>query len=230
MEAIRYEESSGFWQPPRLLLPHAPVQLISSTDESRAMVEQFIARRFRHAYQAEIHHFLPFLLTASQDGSISSAIGFQACQPDKGLFLEQYLDCSVETILSVITGQAIPRESVIEIGNLAANPGGTSLTLFVLLIAILHRAGYEWIVFTATKPLQRKLEKLHFHTLPLGCAKQECLVDKNSEWGQYYKFEPLVLAGNLADAASLMNHYQVVRFLLTNYQRTIDNCVSRLRS
>ena len=49
MEAIRYEESISFWQPPRLLLPHVPVQLISSADEIRAKVEQFISRRFKQS-------------------------------------------------------------------------------------------------------------------------------------------------------------------------------------
>ena len=128
MEAVHYQDTGAVPVNSRLLLPHLPVHLIDPTDENRYRSEQFIANRFKQSYQAELKHFLPYILVAQREDNIQATVGFQPGGMAKKMFIEHYCKQPVEIELTRLTGMPVTRDKIVEVGNLAGNPGGTSLT------------------------------------------------------------------------------------------------------
>jgi len=212
----------------RLLLPHMPIQLDGTASTSRKAIEQYISEQFKTTYQATVSSFLPYLLSTKFNNSLSAAVGFQPAFSCKPLFLENYLDDAIENVMSQLTEQTITRDKIVEIGNLTSSRRGSSQTLFILIAAILHKAGFEWVAFTATKHVQQILSKLNLETFVVCDADPLRLSDQGQSWGSYYNCQPKVIAGNLDAAIDLFNHNNVISFLLENYQSSINEMARQI--
>ena len=95
------------------------------------------------------------------------------------------------------TGQAVPRNRIVEVGNLAAERPGSSVDLILLLAAHLDLLGFEWVVFTATRELIGIFRKLGLAPLALAPADPERLGARAGAWGRYYDNAPVVVAGRI---------------------------------
>ena len=90
----------------------------------RAALERFIAERFRQAYGAQVSHFCAHLLgLRDAAGAWQAAAGYTPAASG-ALYLEHYLDRPVEVVLSAAVGERVPRERVVEVGNLASAARG----------------------------------------------------------------------------------------------------------
>jgi hypothetical protein len=214
----------------RVLLPHMPIQFDHATSASKEVVEAFVADRFRHHYQAEVTHFLPYLISTKTNETLTAAMGFQPAGSVNPLFLEQYLSTSIEAEISRLTHKTVDRNKIAEVGNLTSVHRGTSQLLFVLTIASLHEAGFEWSVFTATKQVQNLLARLNLVTINVCEANPDKLIDGKQSWGSYYDDKPNVLIGNLTDAIALLQQHEVIGFILKNYQKTIVDIAKKITS
>lgn len=177
--------------PPRLVPMH-------HTHPQRRAFEQFIAGRFSRAYGARLAHFLPHLLGVTDGlGRWQAAAGYAAAgaQP---LFLEQYLDRPVEQALAAALGRPIARASIVEVGNLAAIGAGMARALIPQLARHLHRMGYRWVAFTATRALRNSFHRLGLEPLPIAVADRRRLADCGASWGSYYDQDPVVMAGRIS--------------------------------
>ncbi len=205
----------------RFLNPLPEFQLLTLRDEERAAAKQFVRARYRSAYDAEVRHFLPYLLTMQCLGHYSGVAGLSPAgvQP---LFLEQYLSAPVEQVLAARTGLPVARNKLVEVGNLVAARKGASHLLFLLFTAVLHAAGYEWITFTATHALRNNLEKLGLPLVTLKEVEVDSLpADVRNEWGSYYATEPMVMAANLGDIDRLVNSKALYRRIARVYRERI---------
>jgi len=226
---LRKQTSRSSSRAERLLLPHMPIQFYQPSSDTNRVVETFVAERFSHHYQAEVSHFLPYLLSTKTDDKFTAAMGFQPAGTVTPLFIEQYLSSSIENEISDITQQTVVRNTIAEVGNLTSVHRGTSQLLFILTIAILHKAGFEWSVFTATKQVQQLLSKLNLVTITLCEANPENLLGDQQSWGSYYEDKPNVLIGNLTDAYALLTQHEVIGFVFRNYQQTITNIAQKIK-
>ena len=211
----------------RLFLPHSKIQLTGTGGTNRLAVESFVASQFFKNHQAEVSEFLPYLMSAETEKKITSAIGFRIAtrQP---LFLEQYLNQPVEARLSQLRQEPVSRQAIAEIGNLASSAPGSSQMLFVLVISVLHRAGIDWAIFTATRPVQRMIASLGINCLDICTAHEVQLKQSKDSWGDYYAHQPKVIAGHLETAYNRLCEHSVAGFMIQNYQATIDACVMQL--
>jgi hypothetical protein len=187
--------------PPRAKPARTPtVQLepVPGAHPQRAAFEQFIAKRFLRAYGANVTHFLPHLLGV-RDGLAQwqAAAGYAAAHTQK-LFLEQYLDRPIEQTLAAALGRPVARENVVEVGNLAASSAGMARALIPQLARHLHKLGYRWVVFTATRALRNSFHRLKLQPLPIAPADPARLPGGGASWGSYYAQEPQVMAGLIA--------------------------------
>ncbi|NOQ76666.1 MAG: hemolysin [Methylococcaceae bacterium] len=214
----------------RLLLPHMPIQFDHPFSENKHDVELFVAEQFNYHYQANVSHFLPYLLSTKTDDKFTAAMGFQPAGTLTPLFIEQYLTTSIEDKISRISNKTVARNKIAEVGNLTSVHKGTSQLLFILSVAILHEAGFEWSVFTATKQVQRLLSRLNLVTITVCEANPENLIGDESSWGSYYDDKPHVLIGNLSDAITLLREHKVIGFMLTNYAKTIADIAANIKS
>jgi len=171
---------------------------VHRTHPQRALFEQFIATRFDRAHGARVTHFLPHLLGVRDALSRWKAASGYGAALSGPLFLEQYLDRPVEEALTAALGWPVHRLGIVEAGNLTAVSPGMARALVPLLARHLHRLGYHWVVFTATREVRNSLRRLGLEPLQLARADPARLRDGGRSWGRYYQHDPLVMAGKIS--------------------------------
>jgi hypothetical protein len=201
-------------------VPAFAAHLPDSTHRSR--VQAYIADRFRAAHGAEIHDFMPVLLTMSCQGRTTAATGVRSAARAP-LFLEQYLSAPAELEIAAAFQSPVERGGLAEIGNLVASQGGASYLLFLVLTAILHRAGFEWTVFTATPQVRKGLAYLGLETKVL-CEADPARLTRCSaeEWGRYYASGPQVVAGRVADAMAVLEERMLYASVLALFRTPVE--------
>jgi hypothetical protein len=213
----------------RLLLTHMPIRFDAAPSVEKAEVDEYVKQRFAKVYGATVNTFEPYILSTSNDKGISATIGFQPAATKKPLFLENYLTSTVEEALSIALKQNIKRQQIVEVGNLSSSDkGGASRILFILSVAILHRAGFKWVTFTATNQVQRLLGKLDLTTVSICEADPAKLAERGESWGSYYADKPQVVVGNLSDAIEQLKRHKVINSILDNYQDTINELANQI--
>jgi len=169
--------------------------ILDANAKDRAEVEAFVADMFANAYGAKIQHFMPHLVALRDENNmLVAAFGLRQAYAEP-LFLEQYLDTSVETLLSSRLGKKYSREQITEIGNLAvANPRNAG----VLIASVINYSlisGVQWCVCTAHHTLQNALIKGGREVIALQIADKTRLPAKELEnWGSYYQNAPQIVA------------------------------------
>jgi len=212
----------------RILSPAPVFTLHDRADLERESVEHFVAERFQKDYGAQIHEFLPLLLSMRCMNGFSGVIGMRRAA-SVPLFLEQYLNKPVETAIKESTGEEISRQDIVEIGNLVASRKGPSQFVFLIFTSVLYQAGYKWISFTATQTLANNLNKLGFPMVKLADASSDSLSsDEADEWGSYYDTSPQVFAGNLEGAMAIARKRPLFRKALVLYRREIGQLAREL--
>ncbi len=214
----------------QLLLPHTTVQFDELNSPSRNQLEQFVSTCFRGAFEADVHSHLPYFLSAYSGTTLTATLGFQPVPDDKAIFIEQYLDCAVEQAILLKANRVVARQKVVELGSLSSARKGFSELVFILIAAILYKAGYEWVIFTATQQVQQLVNKLGLSTVELCQADPTKLDDKGQSWGHYYESNPKVLAGDLHYGMGVLSQNSVARFMMDNYQHTINKYANKLDS
>ncbi|MFU8894862.1 MAG: thermostable hemolysin [Gammaproteobacteria bacterium] len=162
----------------------------------RAEGEAFIAGIFRRRYAAELHAFAPNLVLLEAGERICAAAGWR-CAGAAPLFLETYLDRPVEAAIGHVAGHPVPRERIVEVGNLASDQPGGSIDVILAMARHLDGLGYEWVVFTATRELIGIFRRLGLPPLALASADPDRLGAGADDWGSYYASEPVVVAGRI---------------------------------
>ena len=179
----------------------ATVTLIPEHKAERNSVEQFIHDVYTEQYAADVQHFMPVLMGLhAKTGSYLAALGLRLAS-DSPLFLEHYLDQPIETELAAAThydANEIARDSIVEVGNLAAHHAGGTRWLIIALTAYLQGAGYDWVAFTSVPSLRNSFRKLGLKLYTLGPAELERIPKaEQAHWGRYYDSRPQVMAVNV---------------------------------
>jgi hypothetical protein len=190
--------------------PCAPA-LIDAGHPQRKKVEAFIAQRFLEVHGALITAFMPQMLALFDDqGAVRAAVGMRDASLER-LFLEYYLDTSVEQTIArkADTGGVAARERIVEIGNLASIDRLASRNLFKLLARRLSAEDYQWAVFTGCSSLQRMFATLGIETVSLGRALQSRLPVDQQTWGGYYEDNPQVVAGRVGHGRRVFDQLTV---------------------
>lgn len=173
------------------------LELMTRDAPARAQVERFIHAVFAHAYDANVQHFLPTLLSLhNEQDKVLAALGMRSAN-EGPLFLENYFDTPIEQVLQQATGHGTTRECIIELGNLASVHRGGLRLLIIALTAYLQGAGAQWVVFTAVPIVLRAFAALKLKLYPLGAADKSRLIQGEDEWGSYYDARPIVVAGKV---------------------------------
>lgn len=192
----------------------------------RGELEAFIHARYACAYKANIQHFLPFFLATWRGSQVQGALGLRPGSAGT-FFVENYLDSPIEDIVAQQQGEYVPREQIIETGNLAGNRGSSQL-LFVVLTEVLYRAGFRWITFTATSMVINSLQRLGFAPQTVCEADVSRLAEHAKDWGSYYDSRPAVVIGNIEQAHRTLQGNELALKLLQEYRVQIAAIVSAL--
>lgn len=171
---------------------------------NRRNIEIFIHDKFSESHGADIHDFLPTLVSCSSpSGDLTAAAGFQLAS-DGALFLEAYLDKPVEDCLMPLSGGLPTRSQIVEVGNLATSRPGHSRQLIIALALWFDRHQRQWAVLTLTPTLINSFRRLGLRPHVLAPARQELLRTSISNWGHYYDNHPQVVAVSIPESAALL--------------------------
>jgi Thermostable hemolysin len=179
----------------RYVLSEITASTVNIGDPARAEVEGFIRAVFKRAHDAEITNFMPRLVALrDNNGVLMAAFGWKKAS-EGPLFLEQYLDEPIESLMSNTLHKTITREQITKIGNLAvANPRNAGILIAHVIQHSLD-IGIEWCVATAHHSLQNGLIKGGRDVYPLFNADKARLSEQEqAKWGTYYKHMPQVVA------------------------------------
>jgi hypothetical protein len=95
---------------------------------------------------------------------------------------------------------------------------------------LLHRNGFDWVVFTGIPPVIKGLEKLGFGLEPLGAADPGCLsATELAHWGSYYDKQPQVVAGNIPAAINTLATHKLYSGVLSLLEPQIDRLAASFR-
>ena len=179
--------------------PSSELRLFQHQSHDRDGVSQFIRNRFLNDYDARLDHLMPLLFSLrGAEDQIVAAFGLREATTSR-LFMECYLDEPVEQRISALAGRPVARDGIVEVGNLAARPGGAR-SMIAVLTRHLYAAGFEWVTFTGVSALRAAFHRLGLHPIELARATPERLTPaERLAWGRYFEGRPMVMAGNIAE-------------------------------
>jgi len=170
---------------------------VAGTDApERAELESFVGAAFKRGHDATVSSFMPTLLSfRDRGGELRGVVGLRAAVPQP-LYLEQYLEQPIETAIATATGDAVRREQIVEVGNLAG-ANCRAVRMVAQLPAFLLARDYRWIVFTATSTVRGILRGFGAPLVELARADVARVASSPDRWGRYYEKDPRVFAGFL---------------------------------
>lgn len=213
----------------KLLNPAPSFQLIGIDAAERGNVKAFIADRFHQAHGATLHEFLPHLLTVECRGHYCAALGIRPAGQGP-LFLEHYLDSTAEQAVAAHTRGPVSRQSIVEVGNLVSGRNGASALIFLMLLAVVHKAGFHWVMFTGTPEVLRGIGKLGFTIRVLCPARPEALPGDRDQWGSYYDESPQVAVGFIAESMAACHQSRLMSAALALFDGEIGELAATLRA
>lgn len=166
-------------------------------DPQRALFEAFIQQRFRKAHGADIRQFMPELFgVQNSSGQLCAVAGVRRAHLES-LFLERYLDDPIEPLISATAERPVPRQDIVEVGNLAASDTGSARLSIIAITYLLAMGGLEWVTFTGNIGLVNSFHRLGLKPVTLCAADPERLGEDRHHWGSYYESKPWVHVGNI---------------------------------
>ena len=181
----------------QMLLPHTAARL---------QVEGFIKKLFTQHHNATVSSFSPLLFAGfSTSDQPQSALGLRNASQES-LYLEHYLDEGIETLIQSVTGEAVERKEIVEIGNLASQNSASCKALFAYITGYLDDQDVKWITCTGTAVLRVVFKRLGIRAVTIHEADQNRLGDEQYAWGSYYLNDPQVMLINVQET-----HHHFIR-------------------
>ena len=212
----------------RLEAPLPDFALHDTASPQRQRCERYITSQYSAIYGARLKAFLPHLLSMSRDGELQACVGLRA-GAETPLFLEHYLDMPVEQAIAAVCRRPVNRHCIVEIGNLVSTQGGGSLLLFLQMAAALEKAGFQWLVFTATPQVEKLVKRLGVEPCFIAHAEGERLGEQLQDWGSYYRSRPNVMAVNISQALDAVRNQELLGRILEQHSASSDRLGRELR-
>ncbi len=190
--------------PTTMVKPYS-CQHIGTEHPLRATVERFICAKYWLSFAACLEQ-LPKHLIAIFDQQ-QQPVAACALTPATSLplFCEHYLELPAEQLMTQANGSNIERHQLLEVGSMACVDHRYLPLLFAAIIQAASQLQRPWLVFTATSPLRRHLQRFELATTVLGKALDSALpTNSHQQWGRYYSTQPLVVSGHIKQGANLV--------------------------
>ncbi|MEO6676727.1 MAG: thermostable hemolysin [Pseudomonas sp.] len=166
-------------------------------EPQRTVFEAYIQQRFRKAHGADIRHFMPELFGLRNAADELCAVAGVRRANEEPLFLERYLDESIDPLISAAADRPVDRAGIVEVGNLAASDTGSARLSIIAITYLLAMGGLEWVAFTGNIGLVNSFHRLGLKPVTLCAADPARLGDDLQHWGSYYESKPWVHVGNI---------------------------------
>lgn len=179
------------------------VRLVDRQDAAYDQVCQFVHDQYKLHFDCDLRHYMPSHLVLFEEDRIMAVAGIRAANTES-LFLEQYLDESIEESILAKMHQVMDRSKIVEVGGFAARDHLSALKLMLQLSRQLDEMGFEMLVCAANRPIQKCLKLSGFTWKILGEVRPERVDHSANHWGKYYQSRPSLLAGVIAQSKTLL--------------------------
>ncbi|MCP8466991.1 thermostable hemolysin [Pseudomonas sp. ZM23] len=204
----------------------ASLRLVGHGDPQRREIEAFVHERFERVHHADVHQFLPELLSLrDRHGTLVAAAGIRLAAHEP-LFLERYLDEPLESPVARVAGYPVARQELVEVGNLAARSAGSARLIIAATTWLLAARGLRWVAFTGAATLINSFHRLGLEPTVLGPADPARLNGEKADWGSYYDQHPQVFAGSIRyghERLELSGTYERLGFPVLLYHARRDH-------
>lgn len=181
-------------------------QFILPDHPQRKIVEGFICQRYWLHFNACLSHLPERLLAVfepSQENQhecsesiVVAACGIQLAE-ESALFSEYYLPEALERLFA----GTYQRNDFAEVGSLAVADARYLIELFNAVREAAQSLQRQQLVFTITRFLQVKLQRLGIQVQQLAEAHEHCLPQTmQGLWGNYYQQQPRVIVADVTQA------------------------------
>jgi len=193
----------------------APYRLaLADTPQQVMALQGYIQAAYSQEFNARIPHFLPCLLGLYRaDGLLVGACGLKLAGSER-LYLEQYLDQPIEAAIETRLGSPARRDRIVEVGNLACSEPGNARLMFAALCRLLCDNALDYVVFTGTAKLRNSFARLRLNPVELALAEAHQVGEDASAWGEYYRCQPRVMAGDLNQGREVLAQSSLLLNLL----------------
>lgn len=208
-----------------LVTPKSDVLLVTDP-QNKERVRQFAEARFKATYGAEVNDFLPNVLALLDNNhAIKASAGYQSADAST-LYLEHYLNQSIEdSIATSLNIKEPPRSEILEVGNLASSSPGSTRRLILNLACHFEKLGYKWLVITATPHVRNSFEKLNIglNLHPIAKAEAAAVINTDSNWGNYYDHHPEVYVGDISSGINALRNNPILSKLLQRQSKPLSD-------
>lgn len=173
----------------------APCESARAPSLRHSLLEGFVREAYRSHFGARLASVMPELCALTEADGRPRAVAGLRCAGEGPLFLEQYLDASVEASIAGATGTTVDRAGIWEVGNLATRCPGAARQLVLSAAALLAERGAVWVAFTGTRRVLAVFRRLAVPLVTLAEAEACRVRDDGTYWGSYYSHHPRVVAG-----------------------------------
>lgn len=172
--------------------------VVEHDSEARVSLEARIRSGFGMHFDACVEGFMPRFAHYRHTGGATGVIGIRRAS-DEPLFLENYLDVPVESVIAEATGTLPGRDRIAEVGQFVVDDRDIVTCFFRDLVPFLIENDFDWVCFTGTDRIRALLVRIGFHGLPIARAEETRVRRSPDRWGRYYDFDPIVILGKLQD-------------------------------
>lgn len=165
-------------------------------------VRSLILDCYATAHDAQPVADYPTYLSVGAPEYPQAVLGFRGASAGP-IFLERYLDQSIEHVLTQKLGRPVSRNHIIELGDHASKRPSATIALWCEAAAALNGQA-EIAVAVLTLPLRRMFERLGFNLVALAPARMAALGPDGARWGRYYDADPVVCAGDIAACRTIL--------------------------
>ncbi len=171
------------------------VRFSKSDSADRDEIERFIIDTLQHTYGADIKRFKPYLMTLrDHDQRLIAVCGLHSAATER-LFLERFLDQSIEALLSAHTGSPAKRGDIVEIDNFSVVDLSMTRHLITAINDQLYFTAKQWAVMTATPALHDVFADLGLNPEILADTDVNRLsTEDRMAWGNYFEQKPQIMA------------------------------------
>lgn len=172
--------------------------VVESGSGRRRALEARVRSGFGTHFGACIAAFMPQLALYTHHDGGTGIIGFRRAS-DEPLFLENYLEGTIEREIEAAAGHPVDRGRIAEVGQFVVDNRDIAGAFFRDLVPFLLSQQFDWVCFTGTDRIRAILARAGLHGLPVAAASPENVRPTEDRWGTYYDYDPVVVVGRLDD-------------------------------
>ncbi len=166
-------------------------------------VDGYIHRKLNKRVSANAQIIFPYILSLNCNDRVFAAAGIRLAESGP-IHLEKRLRLPIEQEIGMHFKTAIPRESIVEIGNIVSTWRGGGRLLFILLFDFLSRIDRKWAISVTNPEVEYLLKKINYTLLHSGDVAVDMTGKDKDQPGNHFDDKPETLFCYIPAALSVL--------------------------